>query len=385
LINQNADVSHRDRESRSALFYASRNGDQETVKMLIQAGARSDDGSLHEAAREAHLEIVSLMLSAGHDADFPSSLHSDGGYGRTALEELCLKAARRDGDGAWDTRLRETIGLLLPRQGNQMEKGGGKSILHLALDNEHALDVTEAFLGFPQVWKSINEPVHQYEDPAGFVYSATKYVEHFHRGPTGTVEKLDRLLREKRCHDRYYSRVGEQPEDGVGIPEDIAAEMARKRQLERESKEEMERLDALAARPQEIKIQNHQLELRMSTERHEQAMKHAQEANQLKLRFQSEEALHRQALQEADRDRELEHKKKLIMQNQAVEEARAERQKQLMWERDRVEKNQHDRQVRLIDRQETSMKVRASEARSVAEAAREANMPPDLLQLEDPD
>lgn len=424
LVAQKADVSCRDHQNQSALFYAGRNGDRDSVKILIHAGARPDDGSLHEAAREVHPKIVSLLLSAGHEASFPSLLHSDEGcFGRTALEELCLKAYRTsDGNGSWNTRIRETIGMLLPRsyQGAEMKKNGNqKSILHVALDNAHPFDVTEALLEFPQIWKFVNEPVHQFESPDGLVYSPTKYVEHFYRGPQSVAKELIRLLRGKRCQDVYYStQPDNQPEDAVGVPEEIAKEIANKKRMDREQEYEMERVNALAAHQREVRMQSHQLDLRMSDERHEKTMKQAQdretweqrvlqdkqnliiiheqnlgrqrrnelqEDSQLRVRLLSDESVHKQSLLEAQRNGELNYKGRLLIQEREAEQAKMEIQRKLMWERDQIDEKQHGRQIQWIERQDLSVKNRAAEMKAVAEAARTANMPPSMLQLEGPD
>lgn len=438
LISQKADVSCRDHQSRSPLFYASGNGDLEMVRILTQARALLDDGSLHIAARQAHPQIVSLLLSVGHDIDFPASLHSDEVFGRTPLEELCLRTARKDGDATWNTRLRETMSILFQHQVHKIKKDDkNKSMLHLAIDNtKNPVDVTKALLEFPQIWKAINEPVHQFEDPEGFVYSPTKYVERFYHGPKHTAKELTGLLRGKRCQDRYFSSRGEQPEDAVGLPEDLAVEMNRRRRLEREQKQEMARLEELATHQREIRMKDHQLELRISDERHAQTMKQAQrrdsyeqrvsqnkhtlaltherernqqrrgqleEDNKLKLRLMTDESNHQQALEDAARTKEIQYKNRLLLQDREAETAKAGIQKQLMWERDKVDEKQHGRQmqylnhqeamsgkqharhIELLGRQDQSVKARAIEARNVAEAARRANMPSNLLQIEGPD
>jgi hypothetical protein len=424
LVVQKADVSCRDHQNQSALFYAGRNGDRESVKILIHAGARPDDGSLHEAAREVHPKVVSLLLSAGHDASFPSLLHSDEScFGRTALEELCLKAYRTsDDNGNWNTRIREIIGMLLPRsyQGTEMKKNGNqKSILHVALDNAYPFDVTEALLEFPQIWKFVNEPIHQFESPDGLVYSPTKYVEHFYRGPQSVAKELIRLLRGKRCQDVYYStQPDNQPDDAVGMPEEIAKEIANKKRMEREQQYEMERVNSLAAHQREVRMQDHHLDLRMSDERHEKTMKQAQdretweqrvlqdkhnlviiheqnlgrqrrnesqEDSQLRLRLLSDESIHKQSLFEVERNGEIQYKGRLLIQERDTEQAKMEIQRKLMWERDQIDEKQHGRQIQWIERQDLSVKNRAAEMKAIAEAARAANMPPSMLQLEGPD
>ena len=61
---------------------------------------------------------------------------------------------------------------------------------------------------------------------------------------------------------------------------------------------------------------------------------------------------------------------------------RSKRQKKLLWDRDHAAENQHKRQIRLIERQDQSVKTKAREMVRVAEAARGMNGR-DMLQIED--
>lgn len=417
LIQLHADVSSRDYKGLSPLFYASGNGDEESARLLMLAQASIDDGSLHEAAREGHAQLVSLVLAAGHDPAFPSLLHSEAGFGRTALEELCFKAMRGgEGDWTWENRIRDTVKVLLPLMPSEIEKPTGKSILHLALDNPRPVDVTKVLMDFPQIWRRINDPVHQYEDVTGLVYSPTKYVEHFHRGSRQDAESLKRILAGKRCQDRYYSRTGAQPEDAVGIPDAILAEIERKRLLDQEQKEQMERMEKLAAHQREIQRRNHEFEMTVSAERHKQSMRidqeredfqrrvrenrhqmtitHQQELdsgrqetlreeNRLKIMFLEQESSQRQAAQEAEQEQQIAFKTRLRIEEQKAEKKRIEFQKELMLETDQTAEKQHSRQLRLLDRQDESVSRRASEMRMVADAARGTSMSGDrMLALE---
>jgi len=140
------------------LFYASRNGDLESVKLLVLAGARPDDASLHEAARNADVHVASYLLSKGHHANFRSSLHSDGGFGRTALEELCLNATPDLGRD-WHTRIHQTIEMLLPPNGEHIGKRESTLIFRFARDNKSSASrIKTALERFPQIRD------HQYED-----------------------------------------------------------------------------------------------------------------------------------------------------------------------------------------------------------------------------
>lgn len=404
LIELGVDVSFRDGKKHSPLFYASRNGDLEAVKLLVQAQARPDDGSLHEAAREAYPEVVSYLLSHGHHVNFPSSQHSNEGCGRTALEELCIKGTP-DGD-EWETRVHRTIELLLPVSFESMAKSEGKSFLHLALDNEHGLEVTEALLEFAPVWERINDTIHQYQDADGIVYSPTKYVQHFYEGSDAMRNKLIQLLKGKKCEDRMYCPVGEQPNGAVGLPESIATAVNREKNANWELTEELKRQDLRAAHQRNVRTQDHRHSLQLSTERHEHSRQQARadealalqftqqrhtraiahqrelnqerqnalrEENQLRLQNTQEESVQRKAITESEQATELEHRKALIVQEQAAAEARIGLDRQLMLDRERAMQREHDRQISLIATQDESVRFRAREMKALTKAETSLN------------
>ncbi|RDW58800.1 hypothetical protein BP6252_13276 [Coleophoma cylindrospora] len=89
LLKKRAKTSTKDSLERSALFYASRFGDLTSVKLLLKAQSPLNDGSLHEAARELHTEVVEVLIKAGHNVNFTST-NNDHGH-RTALHEMLLK------------------------------------------------------------------------------------------------------------------------------------------------------------------------------------------------------------------------------------------------------------------------------------------------------
>jgi ankyrin repeat domain-containing protein 50 len=404
LIGLGVDLSLRDGKKCSPLFYASRNGDLEAVKLLVQAQARPDDGSLHEAAREAHPEIVSYLLAHDHHVDFPSSQHSNGVSGRTALEELCSRGTP-DGD-AWETRVHRTIELLLPVSGEPMMKSDGKSLLHYAIDNENGLEATEALLQFAPIWERINDPIHLYEDAIGIIYSPTQYVEHFYEGSIAMRNKLIQLLRGKKCQDRYYSQTIQQPVGALGLPDEISAAIKRQQNADRELEEELKRQDKLVEHQQKLQNLNHQNSQRISAEQHGQSMKqlHSHEAftrrmtqqkhtlsiahhrelalenrhtlqedAKLRMKITQDESVQRKAITDSEHTTEINHRQKLIMQDHQADEARIGRQRHLMRDEEGVMQRQHDRQIKLIGRQEESVKFKAREIMATAKAARDLN------------
>ncbi|KAH8895989.1 ankyrin [Thozetella sp. PMI_491] len=88
LLQYGARQDEKDNFENTALFYASRHGHIDCVRILLAQSTAINDGSLHEAARYLHAGVVQLLTHAGHNPNFPSTLHGD----RTALGELCLLA-----------------------------------------------------------------------------------------------------------------------------------------------------------------------------------------------------------------------------------------------------------------------------------------------------
>ncbi len=62
LIKANADTCVRDYRERSPLFFASREGDLDAVNVFLKARYRPNDGSLPEAARNQHDEVVAALI-----------------------------------------------------------------------------------------------------------------------------------------------------------------------------------------------------------------------------------------------------------------------------------------------------------------------------------
>ena len=140
LLKAKATVSAKDRFGRSALFYASRNGDLASVKALLEAESPLNDGSLQEAAKNLHSEVVEALINGKHNPEFPSSneLHD----GRSALQEMALMCDCTKGS----TKLEETIKALVNGKANPLEKSRGKNALFLALDNANPVPITRALL-----------------------------------------------------------------------------------------------------------------------------------------------------------------------------------------------------------------------------------------------
>ncbi len=241
LLKAGASVSARDMFDRTALFYASRMGNLQSVKTLLQNKSPADDGSLHEAGRELHRDVVAILIKAKHSPDFPSSKDEHGG--RTALQELCLKC-----DGSTDRfNIEATIKALVDAQASPLEKCRGKNALFLALDNPNPVPVTRALLD-QVMWRYINDEHNVYiqSHPVtriNYYYSPTKYIEKgICLGPEDTWTTLFSLLVDKRAEPRYYAEEGMvQPEDAEGQPPAIVA--AEKKRRTREEKIRQQEFD----------------------------------------------------------------------------------------------------------------------------------------------
>lgn len=241
LIKAKANTSARDRFDRSSLFYASQSGDIASVKALLKAKAPANDGSLQEAAKNLHSEVVAALIKGKHSPDFPSSKEQH--QGRSALQEMCLMC-----DGTRDpTELEATIRCLVKGKANVLEKSREKNSLFLALDNAHPVPVTKALLDI-SMWKHINDKDNVYaevdpETATKYFFSPTMYVTNgFSQGPEPDNSALVQLLNDKRCNDRFYAEAGaEQPEGVIGMPPDVAeAEKKRKAHEDKLHKKEME-------------------------------------------------------------------------------------------------------------------------------------------------
>ena len=397
MIGLDVDSSHRNAGGHSALFYASSNGHKETVKLLIQAGANPDDGSLQEAGRKAYPEIIELLLASGHRTDFPSSLHANADdCGRTALEELCLKAT--PGEDAWEKRIHRSIGLLHPGEGTDIAKSGGKTMLHLALENDSSVDVTCQLLMFPNVWENINHPIHIYKDTQSFYYSPTKYVQYFLSDTAPEIrQELTAMLRARKCKDRFYAHTVEQPDGAVGLPDDIAAAVEKQKRADHELQEEIKRRNAVAEHQRKIEAEDYARNLSLAKQRHTLLMKqlkeqeaserqmaqdkqatavrHAQdlerqnqaalaEANQMRVQGLMEEAERRRRMAEAEQAAELAHQRSLAQQEYTTQKSKMAYEQQLITARDNASRVEYDRQVKLLERRDESVRLAAQAARS---------------------
>ncbi|KAL2195244.1 hypothetical protein P885DRAFT_70818 [Corynascus similis CBS 632.67] len=226
LLSSGARVSAKDALGHSALFYAARAGNAELVELLLESKPVLNDGSLHEASRGFHVQVMQLLLEAGHDANFRSIKHG----GRTALGEIAFRATPPTDIAAAE----EALDLLTAVEASPLLKVHGKTVIFLALDNEHNEAITKLLLE-RMLYRTLNSLENTYQHGT-FHYSPTMYVA---KGILlGTPsETLLQLLKDHGCEDRYYATIEEtQPPDAVGLPEEIRDYEREKRARERQKR-----------------------------------------------------------------------------------------------------------------------------------------------------
>lgn len=277
LLKANASPSSRDRFDATALLYASRAGHLTCVECLVKANASTNDGSLHEAARNLHHEVVAALLIGKHSANYPSQAQKHNGH--TALQELASRAEDR-GDML---RLEQTIKALADAKADPLSQhvpSGGKNSLFLALENPQPLSVTKALLKVI-MWAKINDSANVYIHymPSGtkWYFSPTMYLNGgCFGGNPKYVEELRSILYKAQCQDRWYPEYGPSeahkllPPAVVGVPQDIQDRNA-KRLADKELREKREK------------------------------------EHQTKLRFMHEEAKHKGHIQDMHVAKKLEH------------------------------------------------------------------------------
>ncbi|KAI1359878.1 hypothetical protein F5Y08DRAFT_349264 [Xylaria arbuscula] len=264
LIELKVNINWTDDSQLSPLCYAVLANSIEIASLLIQSGARQDDGSLHIAARQCDLKCVSLLLEAGHDPHLPLALLDQ----RTPLAELCLRA---EGTGAaWQDKVQKIMEMI--KRAAPYEEpflwrfdNDTKNVVHLALDNKkNSTGMTKALLSTfkPYQFANIAEDF-LFIDDKGLHYSPTKYVE-LCCPKMSRVEKASLIayLKTQRFRDRYFADGLDQPAGAVGLPTAIKEAIEEEAEAERKRQREIKR-----------KLELAQLEKKMADELHERNMR----------------------------------------------------------------------------------------------------------------
>lgn len=384
------DVSVRNSKKQSALWFACRNKDIISTTMLLKAKARPNDGSLQEAARHVQPEIVSMLLAHGHDARLAHA-------GFTPLAELCRNSIP-SGPG-WESKAYRVIEQLFTAGTDPFEIYGSqrKTILHLALDNDQALDITSVLLDFPQIAAHINDDAFLFEQD-GICYSPCKYAQTFYQGPTtGMRDTLKQILADRNCRPRLFSRKGAQPEGAVGVPKHIEDILNMQALLSLQAAQDIKRMEEKAQAAQRIMSDDHKIALAHSIERHQTSLSQAQqleayearahqrkhdeekritgERHQLTLQNEAALAVQRKQIVDADRNREFAYTKKMALLETETLEKRTSIQRKLITEQENSAQRQQDRNILLLNRQDESVRTRAKEMKAVAGLAGTQNQP----------
>ncbi|KAL8288928.1 hypothetical protein RB600_004394 [Gaeumannomyces tritici] len=252
FIRLGASASEQDAFGRSALFYASRIGNHESVVLLLKQKVPADDGSLHEAARNFQVDVMEKLIAAGHDPNFRSCQH----HGHTALTEMASKGSVPE-----DLDAAEAAVDLLRRAGaDPLLQVGGKTAVFWALENNSGSRRSSRASGGSQsvgggggcsgaeaitkvllegiLYKTLGDERNVFRDAAVdgfFYYSPTMYLSKGRSNATPEVaQALLALLRTHAAVDRFYAGADadEQPPDAVGMPEEIR-EVERERRARR--------------------------------------------------------------------------------------------------------------------------------------------------------
>jgi hypothetical protein len=238
LISKGANVTEADRDGVTPLNLASSMGNAVIMDALLNADAETNDGSLHDVSRQLRGDAMRTLIKHGHEVDYPSDRHG----GRSALAELCLKAADNDPTPA---KLEESISCLIANDADirlQRRAGPdvGKTIFHYALDSTNPLLILTVLL--KMMWKIIDEPTFLFNDKT-YTYSLTKYVEKgLFGGPQDQKQDILDLLYNKNAVDRYWANdiSMPQPADYCGAPPHIEQEVQLQKAREKRRAEQRE-------------------------------------------------------------------------------------------------------------------------------------------------
>lgn len=285
-------------------------GDLGTLMManILAAEPSQNDGSLHNAARDLNIQALQILVEFGHEVDFPSSLHG----GRSALGELCLHAADAGPLTMAKEKTMEKAMSFLLKQNTDLELlSDGKSVLLLAMESADPIATIKALLKVG-MWKHINKSWNYYTDGT-YTYSPSQYARRVLKA-ADTTEQLLTLLKANRAQDVYYANEGAQPEDAIGLPEDIVrVERERKARLERIRLETEDHARTLARTKEVAAMQDAIFAQRAQLEDHRSRQKQMTEIDGIREKAAIEESLFNDAIrrQRAERAAVMEHQSSL--------------------------------------------------------------------------
>jgi hypothetical protein len=295
LVDAQADVDLADENDLTPLSLATRRNDVMSIQLLLGASASSNDGSLHDAARMVNADSINLLLTYGHDANFPS-IRCDG---RPPLFELCFQAPTylQPSQGTAQQKekhIKRAIQALISGGAlidGRLPQAGHRSILIHALDSASPYMMTKAFLECGQ-FKHINEDFNLFTD-GEYTFSPTKYVEKGKfRGDKTQSQALIKLLKSFQATDRYWKNSGTQPPDTINPPEYIRlAEEERQAIAKRKAREDEERRYRIEEEQRRVEALRIKIALEQEAEQAKQ--------NRIEMQFRQREA-HEQRIHAAN-------------------------------------------------------------------------------------
>ncbi|TLD31104.1 hypothetical protein PspLS_02470 [Pyricularia sp. CBS 133598] len=244
FLRLGARATVQDSLGRSALFYAARMGSHESVVLLLDKKLPINDGSLHEASRNFHVDVMHKLIEAGHDPDYRSNKHS----GHTALTIM----ASRGIIPADPERAEAAVDILKRFNANSLLKVHGRTAVFMALDNivdSAGPEAITTLLLDRLLWKTLNDEKNVYTDQQGYSFSPTMYLKKgLSRAHESQQDVLLSLLRGQGAIDRFYASIDaeQQPVDAVGMPDEIREQekerRARRLRQQREDDDHARRL-----------------------------------------------------------------------------------------------------------------------------------------------
>lgn len=329
-------------------------GDLGTMMMqnILAAEPSQNDGSLHNAARELNVAAMQVLVDHGHEIDFPSPIHG----GRTALGELCLHAA--DGGAltaAQEKSMEKAMTYLLKQDTDLSLLSDGKSVLLLAMESREPIVTTRALLKVG-MWKHINRPFNHFTDST-YTYSPTQYVKRV-LPQNDQSEQLLSLLKANRGQDIYYANEGPQPDNAIGLPDDIVRiERERKARLERIQLEAEDHARNLSRTKEVADIQNQIFAQRAQLEDTRSRQQRNTEIEGIRERAQLEEELFNEAVrrQRAERAAAMEHQSSITQA--AIERKRLEAETEF--------ESEGRRQLQLLEYEKAAADAREQHARQM--------------------
>ncbi|KAI1997241.1 hypothetical protein LOZ53_000787 [Ophidiomyces ophidiicola] len=317
LIQHGADPSGCDKTGQTALLYACKNNQIQIMRHLLSAGATANDGSLHEASQDLNVKAIKLLISYGHNPNFPSMLHD----GRSPLATLCFNCSDTTSS---ISKLRQVLDLLILSKADLRASSLGKPLLLHAIDNQKSCVLITTALLASGMWKLVNDECNLYT-VKDFVYSPSTYItKQLQLSPNHQSSQLLQVLKAHGCKDAFYRLSGPQPPDMVNAPLEIVAEEKRRQarlkyrnELDEDHQMKLRQNEDFAGQQTRQMMQLHNLKIQLDRELADEREARTERLSKQQLYLESESAAQQARFAEQNRTRELEHSK-IIAQRDRV-------------------------------------------------------------------